>query len=81
MGSKHVVVLSLGVAALIGFAARAMFARFQSARVTAPHELPFSFNPGNATGTQGMQRKPCCPVSAHHTLHESFNLDDGTQGI
>ncbi len=43
-----------GVAAFIGFAAQAKLVRFVSAGAFALHTLPFSFNPGDATGTQGI---------------------------
>ncbi len=43
-----------GVAAFIDFAAQAKPARFVSAGAAALHTLPFSFNPGDATGTQGI---------------------------
>ncbi len=45
-------VLSPGVAAFIGFVAQAMFVLSQSARASVLHELVFSFNKGDATGTQ-----------------------------
>ncbi len=45
---------SPGVAAVFGFAAQAKLARFMSAGGFALHTLPFGFNPGDATGTQGI---------------------------
>ncbi len=43
-----------GVAAFIAFAAKAKSARFESAGASNLHTLPFGFNPGDATGTQGI---------------------------
>ncbi len=42
------------VAAHIGFAAQVKPARFVRAGAPALHTLPFGFNPGDATGTQGI---------------------------
>ncbi len=56
MGSLHTEVPSPGVAALIGFVAQAKPVRFESARTSALHTLPFGCNPGDATGTQGIGR-------------------------
>ncbi len=46
--------LSRGVAAFIDFAAEAKLVRFESAGTFALHTFPFGFNPGGATGTQGI---------------------------
>ncbi len=54
MGSWHTEVLSPGVVAFIGFAAQAKPVQFESAGEPALHTFPFGFNPGDATGTQGM---------------------------
>ncbi len=45
-----------GVAAFIGLPAQAKLARLKSAGAFAIriHTLPFGFNPGDATGTQGI---------------------------
>ncbi len=40
--------------AFIGFAAQAKLDRFASAGVSALHTLSFIFNPGDVTGTQGI---------------------------
>ncbi len=45
---------SPGVTAFICFAAQAKPIRFESAGAPALHTLPFGFNPGDATGTQGI---------------------------
>ncbi len=45
---------SPGAAAFIGFAAQANLVRFVSAGAFALHTLPFGFNPGDATWTQGI---------------------------
>ncbi len=37
-----------------GFAAQGMLARFESAGASAHRTLPFSFNTGDAAGTQGI---------------------------
>ncbi len=42
------------MAAFIGFAAQAKLVRFVSAGAFALHTLPFGFNPGDATWTQGI---------------------------
>ncbi len=42
------------VAAFIGFAALAKPVRFENTGASALHTLPFSFNLGVATGTQGI---------------------------
>ncbi len=47
--SEYAEIRSLGVAAFIGFANR-----FVSAESSALHTIPFGFNPGDATGTQGI---------------------------
>ncbi len=52
MGGYHTEVPCPGVAALIGFAAQAKSARFESNEESAIRTLPFGFNPGYATGTQ-----------------------------
>ncbi len=54
MGIMHTEVPSFGMAAFIGFAAQAKHVRFVSAGAFALHTLPFGFNPGDATGTQGI---------------------------
>ncbi len=41
-----------GVAAFIGFAVKAKLVRFESAGSSALRNLPFGFNPGDATGAQ-----------------------------
>ncbi len=41
-------------AAFNDFAAKAKLVRFESAGTFALHTFPFSFNPGGATGTQGI---------------------------
>ncbi len=47
--------LSRGVAAaFIDFTAKAKLVRFESAGTSALHTPPFGFNPGDATGTQGI---------------------------
>ncbi len=46
--------LSRSVAAFIDFAAKAKLVRFESAGTFALHTFPFGFNPGGATGTQGI---------------------------
>ncbi len=43
-----------GVAALIGFTAQAKPVWFGSTGASALHTLPFGFNQGHATGTQGI---------------------------
>ncbi len=43
-----------GVAAFIDFASQAKLVRFGSAGKFALHTFPFGFNPGGATGTQGI---------------------------
>ncbi len=45
---------SPGVAAFISFAAQAKPVRFESTGASALHTLPYGFNPGDATGTQGI---------------------------
>ncbi len=45
---------SRGVAAFIDFTAKAKLVRFESAGAFALHTFPFGFNPGGATGTQGI---------------------------
>ncbi len=45
---------SHGVAAFIDFTAKAKLVRFESAGAFALHTFPFGFNPGGATGTQGI---------------------------
>ncbi len=52
VGSFHTEVPSPGVAAFIGFAVQAKPVRFESAGAYALQTLPFSFNPGDAKGTQ-----------------------------
>ncbi len=47
-------VLEHCVVAFIGFTAQAKPARFEGARTPAPYTLPFVFNPGDATDTQGI---------------------------
>ncbi len=42
------------VAAFIDFADEAKLIRFESAGAFALHTFPFGFNPGGATGTQGI---------------------------
>ncbi len=42
------------VAAFIDFVAQAKLVRLESARTFALHTFPFGFNPGGATGTQGI---------------------------
>ncbi len=42
------------MAAFIGFAAQRKPIRFESAGASALHTLPFGFNPGDATGMQGI---------------------------
>ncbi len=54
MGGHHTEVPSPGVAAFIGFAAEAKPVRFKGAGASALHALPFGFNPGDATRTQGI---------------------------
>ncbi len=46
--------LSCDVAAFIDFADEAKLIRFESAGTFAFHTFPFGFNPGGATGTQGI---------------------------
>ncbi len=55
----HVELPSHGVAAFIGFAAQAKPVRFESAGASTLHTLPFSFNPGDATGTQWVEVEVC----------------------
>ncbi len=43
-----------GAAAFISFAAEAKLVRFDSVGTLARHAFPFGFNPGDATGTQGI---------------------------
>ncbi len=45
---------SPNVAAFIDFTAQAKLVRFESAGTFALHTFPFGFNPGGATGTQGI---------------------------
>ncbi len=52
MGKYHAEVPSPSVAAVIGFAAKAKLARYESAGASALHALPGGYNPGDAvTGT------------------------------
>ncbi len=55
MGRLHTEVPGTGVAAFSGFAAQAKPVGFESAGASALHILPFIFNPGDATGTQGIE--------------------------
>ncbi len=45
---------SSGVAAFIGLAAEAKLVQLECTRASALHTLSFSFDPGDATGTQGI---------------------------
>ncbi len=54
MGYQRTEVPSPGVVAFLGFAAQAKPDRYESAGASALHILPFGFNPGDATGTQGI---------------------------
>ncbi len=54
MGSKHTDVPSPEAATLIGFVVQAKLVMFESAGAATLHALPFGFNPGDATGTQGI---------------------------
>ncbi len=51
MDGYHTEVRSPSVAAFIGFSTQAKLARFESAEASALYTTPFSFDPGNATGT------------------------------
>ncbi len=42
------------VATFTGFVYESKLTRFESAGASALHTLPFGFNPGGATGTQGV---------------------------
>ncbi len=51
---EHAEVPIPGVGAFIDFVAQAKPVRFESAGAFALHTFPFGFNPGGATGTQGI---------------------------
>ncbi len=53
---NNVEVPILGVAASIDFVAQAKLVRFVNAGASALHAVRFGFNPGDATGTQGIGR-------------------------
>ncbi len=54
VGRQYAEDTSPSVAVFIGFAAQVKPVRFESAGASALHALPFSPNPGDATGTQGI---------------------------
>ncbi len=53
MGYKHTEIPSLGIATFIGFVDQAKCGRFECAGASAIHALPYGFNQGDVTITQG----------------------------
>ncbi len=54
MGNKHTEIPSPCIATVIDFVDQAKPARFESAGASALHTLPFGFNRGDVTRTQGL---------------------------